>query len=89
MADNRGLVAQKQHQSYTLPLIEDMLQKQIRQRILMMINLKHAYHQMALADESLACTAMSTPLAPFKRKGDAHGRYKRQRSFSADAGQPT
>ena len=34
VVDYRGLNAQTQHDSYTLPLIEDMLQKQHRRRIL-------------------------------------------------------
>ena len=64
----RGLNAQTQHDSYTLPLIEDMLQKQHRQRIFTVMDLKHGYHQMPLADESCACTAMSTPLGPLQWK---------------------
>ena len=64
VVDYRGLNAQTQHDSYTLPLIEDMLQKQHRRRIFTVIDLKHGYHQMPLAEESRACTAMSTPLGP-------------------------
>ena len=33
-----------------------------------MIDLKHGYHQMPLAEESRACTAMSTPLGPLQWK---------------------
>ena len=62
----RGLDAQTQHDSYTLPLIEDMLQKQHWRRIFTVIDLKHGYHQMPLAEESRACTAMSTPLGPLQ-----------------------
>ena len=68
VVDYRGLNAQTQHDSYTLPLIEDMLQKQHRQRIFTVIDLKHGYHQMPLAKESRACTAMSTPLGPLQWK---------------------
>ena len=64
----RGLNAQTQHDSYTLPLIEDMLQKQHRRRIFTVIDLKHGYHQMPLAEKSRACTAMSTPLGPLQWK---------------------
>ena len=68
MVDYRGLNAQTQHDSYTLPLIEDMLQKPHRRRIFTVIDLKHGYHQMCLAEESRACTAMSTPLGPLQLK---------------------
>ena len=68
VVDYRGLNAQRQHDSYTLPLIEDMLQKQHRRRIFTVIDLKHDYHQMPLADESRACTAMRTPLGPLQWK---------------------
>ena len=68
VVDYRGLNAQTQHDSYTLPLIEDMLQKQHRRRIFTVIDLKHGYHQMPLAEESRACTAMSTPLGPLPWK---------------------
>ena len=64
MVDYGDLNAQTPHNSYTLPLIEDMLQKQFRRRILPVIDLKHGYHQMLLAEESPACTAMSTSLGP-------------------------
>ena len=68
VVDYRGLNAQRHHNSYTLPLIEDMLQKQHRRRIFTVIDLKHGYHQMPLAEESRACTAMSTPLGPLQWK---------------------
>ena len=68
VVDYRGLNAQMQHDSYTLPLIEDMLQKQHRRRIFTVIDLKHGYHQMPLAEESRACTAMSTPLGRLQWK---------------------
>ena len=68
VVDYRGLKAQTQHDSYTLPLIEIMLQKQHRRGIFTVIDQKHGYHQMPLADESRACTAMSTPLGPLHWK---------------------
>ena len=68
VVDYRGPNAQTQHDSYTLPLIEDMLQKQHWRRIFTVIDLKHGYHQMPLAEESGACTAMSTPLGPLQWK---------------------
>ena len=48
MVNYRGLNAQTQHDSYTLPLIEDMLQELFRRRIFTLIDLKHGYHQMLL-----------------------------------------
>ena len=68
VVEYHALNAQTQHDSYTLPLIEDMLQKQHRRRIFMVIDLKHGYHQMPLADESRACTAMTTPLGALQWK---------------------
>ena len=66
--DYRGQNAQIQHDSYTLPLIEDMLQKQFRRRILTVIDLRHGYRQVPLADESCVCTPMSTSLGPLRWK---------------------
>ena len=68
VVDYRGLNEQTEHDSYTLPLIEDMLQKQFERRIFTVIDLKHGYHQMPLAKESRTCTAMSTPLGPLQWK---------------------
>ena len=73
MVDCRGLKAQTQYDIYTLPVIEDMLQKYFRGRIFTVIDLKQGYHQISLADESGACTAMSTPLRPLRSKLIAMG----------------
>ena len=40
----RGLSAQAQHDTYTLPLIEDMLQKLSRRRIFPVTDLKQDCH---------------------------------------------
>ena len=64
VVDYRGLKKQTKFGSYTLPLIEDMLQRQNGRRLFTVIDLKHGYHQMPFAPESRACTAMSTPLGP-------------------------
>ena len=84
----RALNAQTQHDSYTLPLIGDMLQKQFRRRSFTVIDLKHDYHQMPLAEASRACTAMSTPLGPPLVESDANGRHQRQCGFPEYAGEP-
>ena len=64
----RGLNEQTEFTSYTLPLIEDMLQRQHGRRLFTVIDLKHGYHQMPLAPESRACTAMSIRLVPLQWK---------------------
>ena len=48
-----------QHDSYTLLLIKDMLQKLLCCTIFKGIDLIHSYHQMPPIEEFLACTAMS------------------------------
>ena len=68
MVNYRGLNAQTQHDSYKLPLIQDMLQNQFRRRIFTVIDLEHGYHKLPLADESRTCTAMSTPIGPLQWK---------------------
>ena len=68
VVDYGGLNEQREHDSYSLPLIDTVLQKQARKRIFTVLNLKHGYHQMPLHDDSRACTAMSTPLGPMQWK---------------------
>ena len=58
VVDYHGVNVQKQHGGFTLSLIEEMLQKEFRRKIL----------RLPLADESRACTAMSTPLGPLQWK---------------------
>ena len=64
----RGLNAQTQQDTYPLPLIRDVLQKLFRRRIFTVNDPKHGYHQVPLAEESRACTAMTTPLGPLQWK---------------------
>ena len=59
-----GLKTPTQHDRDTLPLIEVMPQKPFRQGIFTVVDRKHGYHRMTRAEESRACTAMSTPLRP-------------------------
>ena len=68
VVDYRGLNEQTEFDSYTLPLVEDMLQRQHGRRLFTVSYLKHGYHQMPLAPESRACTAMSTPRDPLQWK---------------------
>ena len=66
--DYRGLNEQPEHDSYSLPLIDTILQKQQKKRIFTVLDLKHGYHQMPLHPDSRPCTAMSTPLGPMQWK---------------------
>ena len=68
MIKHRGLNEQTQHDSYSLPLMDTILQKQAQKRIFTVLDLKHGYHQMPLHEDSRACTAMSTPLGPMQSK---------------------
>ena len=61
MVDYRGLNEQTEHDSYSLPLIDTILQKQQKKRIFTVLDLKHGYHQMLLHPDSRPCTAMLTP----------------------------
>ena len=66
VVDYRGLNEQTEHDSYSLPLIDSILQKQQKKRIFTVLDLKHGYHQMPLHPDSRPCTAMSTPLGPMQ-----------------------
>ena len=68
VVDYRGLNEQTEHDSYSLPLIDTILQKQQKKRIFTVLDLKHGYHQMPLHPDSGPCTAMSTPLGPMQWK---------------------
>ena len=48
LVDYRGLNEQTEHVSYSLPLIDTILQKQQKKRIFTVLDLKHGYHQMPL-----------------------------------------
>ena len=68
LVDYRGLKEQTEHDSYSLPLIDTILQKQQKKRIFTVLDLKHGYHQMPLHPDSRPCTAMSTLLGPMQWK---------------------
>ena len=46
VVDYRGLNEQTEHDSYSLPLIQTIRQKQARKHIFTVLDLKHGYHQM-------------------------------------------
>ena len=66
VVDYRCLNEQTEHDSYSLPLIHSILQKQQKKRIFTVLDLKHGYHQMPPHPDSRPCTAMSTPLGPMQ-----------------------
>ena len=68
MVEYRGLNEQTEHDSYSLPLIDTILQKQQKKRIFTVFDLKHGYHQMPLQPGSRGCTVMSMPLGPMQWK---------------------
>ena len=68
VVDYRGLNEQTEHDSYSLPLIDTILQKHKKKRIFTVLDLKHGYHQMPLHPDSRPCTAMSTPVGPCSGK---------------------
>ena len=68
VVDYRGVNEQTERDSYSLPLIDTILQKQQKKRIFTVLELKHGYHQMPLHPYSRPCTAMSTPLGPMQWK---------------------
>ena len=68
VVDYRGLNKQTEHDSYSLPLIDTILQKQQKKRIFTVLDLKHGYHQMPLRPDSRPCTATSMPLGPMQWK---------------------
>ena len=68
VVDYRGLNEQTKHDSYSLPLIDTILQKQQKKRIFTVLDLKQGYHQMPLHPDSRPCTAMSAPLGPMQWK---------------------
>ena len=61
--DCRDLHSQSHHNAYSLPLINNLLQKQHGKRIFTILDLKHGYHQMPLVESSQDATAKLIPLA--------------------------
>ena len=68
VVDYRGLNEQTEHDWYSLPLIDTILQKQQKKWIFTVLDLKHGYQQMRLHPDSRPCTAVSTPLGPMQWK---------------------
>ena len=66
--DYGGWNERTEHDLYSLPLIDTILQKQAQKRIFTVLDLKRGYHQMPLHEDSRTCTEMSTPLGPMPWK---------------------
>ena len=85
VVDYKGWNEQTEHDSYSLALINCILQKQQKKRIFTVLDLKHGYHQMPLHEDSRPCTAMSTPLGTMQWKvvpmGSKNGNAAFQRTM--------
>ena len=68
VVDYSGLNQQTGNDSYSLPLIDTILQKHQKKRIFTVLALKHGYHLKPLHPDSRLCTAMSTSLGPMQWK---------------------
>ena len=80
VVEYRGWNEQTEHDSYSLPLIDTILQKQQKKRIFTVLDLKHGYHQMPLHPDAAGAHAVES---------GAYGRQKWQRRFPAHDGGPT
>ena len=83
--DYRGLNKHTKHDSYSLPLMDSILQKQHKKRILTVLDLMHGYYQMLMHEDSRPCTAMSPSLGSMQMKvvpmGAKNGNAAFQRMF--------
>ena len=66
VVDYQALNRQTEHDLYSLPLIDTILQRQARKRIFTVFDINKSYHQMLLHEKSRASTLMSTPLSPMQ-----------------------
>ena len=61
VVDYRGLNEVTVHDSYNLPLIDTILQRQAMMKVFTVLDMKKGYHQMPLSQESRPMSAMVTP----------------------------
>ena len=61
VVDYRRLNEMTRHDSYNLPLISEVLQKQAKKTVFTVLDMKRGFHQLPLAPESRPLTAMSVP----------------------------
>ena len=62
VVDYRDLNSESKHDAYSMPLIDNLLHKQLGKRAFSVLDLKHGYHQMPLAKSSQDAIAMLNPL---------------------------
>ena len=68
VVDYRRLNEQTEHDLYSLPLIDSILQKQQKKRICTVLDLRQGYHELLLHEDSRPCAAMSTLPGPMQCK---------------------
>ena len=73
VVDMRGPNSQTQRHNYPLPVIEDLLVKQGAMQIFSILDLKQAFHQQSLREESRHITACYTPLGLYQWKVNVMG----------------
>ncbi len=73
VVDMRGPNTQTQRHNYPLPVIEDLLVKQGAYQIFSILDLKQAFHQQPLGEESRYITACYTPLGLYQWKVNVMG----------------
>ena len=86
VVDYHDVNSESQHYAYTLPLTDNLLQKQEGKRIFSVLNLKHGYHHMPLAKSSQDATAMSNPLGLMRWKVMPMGLNKKHPVPAHDGG---
>ena len=68
VVDYKGLNKKPEHDLYSLPLTDSILQRQQKKCPFTVLDLKRWYQQMSQHEDSRPCTAMSTPLGPMQCK---------------------
>ena len=66
VVDYRRLNSMTEMDSYGIPLINDILQDPVPKRTFSVLDLKHGYHQMKLAEQSQNYTTLSMPFGTYK-----------------------
>ena len=89
VVDYRGLNEQTEHDSYSLPLTDTILQKQQKKRIFTVLDLKHGYQPDAATPGLQALHSDVDAAWAHAVESGAYGRQEWQRRFTAHDGGPT